>query len=95
MRNNLAKLLAEAKSRGVNEGLTVSSLIILIALDNVIREKEIPVDASFFRDVEKEMARIFAETMDSVPKGEIEEMAERLEFYTDEIRERRRMDETD
>lgn len=95
MRNNLAKLLAEAKSRGVNEGLTVSSLIILIALDNVIREKEIQVDESFFRDVEKEMSRIFAETMASVPKGEIEEMAERLEFYTDEIRERRKMDEAD
>lgn len=93
MKNRMATMLLEAKKNGVNQGLLIMELVTLIALDNVVRMREVSVDDTFFTDMEKEMKEIFDETIASVPSGEAADMAERLEFYVDEIRERRHMDD--
>ena len=93
--NNLAKLLKKAKTSGVEQGLYVMEQTCLIALDNVVRMWDLPVDDSFFKDVEKEMKEVYEDIVNSVPNGDVEEMAEKISFYVDEIRERRKMDEED
>lgn len=92
MRNALANQLREAKRKGVEQGEYLMSCVTLIALENTINKWDIPVADEFFRDVEKEMNDIRREVLESVPNGEIQEMAERLSYYVDEIRERRGMD---
>lgn len=93
MKNKLGPLLTEAKRKGVNEGLFLAAQIALLAMENTISEKEMEVDESFFRDVETEMNRIYEEVLASVPSGEVTEMAEKVDYYVNEIRERRHMDD--
>lgn len=92
MKNRLANQLREAKRKGVEQGMMLISQICLIALENTVNAWDIPVGDKFFRDVEEDMNRIYKEVIASVPSGEVTEMAERLSFYVDEIRERREMD---
>ena len=92
MKNQLAIQLREAKRKGVEQGEYLMSCVTLIALENTINAWGIPVADEFFRDVEKEINDIRREVLESVPNGEIQEMAERLSYYVDEIRERRKMD---
>ena len=93
MKNNLASMLQEAKNKGVRQGLFLMSQICLIALDNQVRMWNIEVDDEFFRDVERDMDSILNETVASVPCGDHKEMAERVDYYVNEIRERRKMDD--
>ena len=92
MKNALANRLLDAKRNGVKQGEYLMSQICLLALENTLTEWDIPVADSFYGAVEKEMQRIYAEVLASVPSGEITEMAERLTYYVDEIRKRRKMD---
>lgn len=92
MKNGVAQLLQNAKRKGVEQGEYLMAQICLIALENQINLWGIPVDDSFFRAVENDIASIRSEVLSSVPSGEIQEMAERLSFYVDDIRKRRQMD---
>lgn len=92
MKNGTAQLLLNAKRKGVEQGEYLMAQICLIALENQINLWGIPVDDSFFRAVENDIASIRSEVLSSVPSGEIQEMAERLSFYVDDIRKRRQMD---
>lgn len=92
MKNSMAIRLKEAKQKGVNEGTFLMAHIALISLENTMNKWDIPVDNQFYRDMEKDMNEVYQEVIASVPNGDVHEMAERLSFYVDEIRERREMD---
>lgn len=90
-KNNVAPLLLNAKRKGVEQGLYLMESICLIAMRNKLDEWNIPVADEFYGEVEQEMADIFKEVTDSVPSGNAEEMAERLEVYVHRIREEKGM----
>ena len=92
MRNSYAQTLLEAKNKGVQQGLYLMSKICLIALENQVNLWDLPVEDQFFKDVESDIQSIFKEVVISVPNGDEREMAERLDYYVNEIRERRGMD---
>lgn len=94
MKNKYALTLKDVKKKGVEEGLFLMAHICLIALENTMNKWDIPVDNQFYKDMESEMDDIYKEVMEAAPNGEIKEMAERLSFYVDEIRERRGMDDS-
>lgn len=95
MKNKIAPMLKDAKRKGVEQGLYLMAQICLIALENQVNLREVSVDDGFFKAVEMDMKHIYEEVIDSVPSGEVEEMAERLSYYVDDIRARRKMDEED
>lgn len=94
MKNNLAKLLNNARQKGVTQGIEFLSGIMLIAMNNIADEylEEKKIDA-FFKETEKELNRVYQEVLTSVPSGEIDEMAEKIVYYVDTIRKKRGMDE--
>lgn len=95
MKNKIAPMLKDAKRKGVEQGLYLMAQICLVALENQVNLREVPVDDGFFKAVEMDMKHIYEEVIDSVPSGEVEEMAERLSYYVDDIRARRKMDEVE
>lgn len=94
MKNNLARLLKEARQKGVAQGIEFLSGIMIIALNNIADEyvAEDQLD-EFFQETEKELNRVYKEVLKAVPEGEISEMAEKVVYYVDEIRRKRHMDD--
>ena len=78
MKNQLAARINAARRVGVNHGIEFMAGLILLALNNVaddyIEEKRLN---AFFKDTEKELNRLYQEVINSVPFGEVTEMAER------------------
>lgn len=95
MKNHLAGHIKDAKRKGVTEGIEFMAGLILLALNN-IADEFIDEDriGSFLIATEKELNRLYQETLNSVPKGEIDEMAEKIVYHVGEIRKKRRMDES-
>ena len=94
MKNKLAVLLNDARRNGVSNGVQFMGGLILIALNNVADEYlEDDKIGQFLKDAEKETNRIYQQVLESVPSGEITEMAERIAYYVEEIRKKRGMDE--
>lgn len=97
MKNSYSKQLQMLKQRyndGVYDGFQLMCLIFLIAEDNVA--KVMFADRTvkkLLKDTETEAQRIYDEVMASVKTGEQKDMAEILEYYSEEIRKRREMDE--
>lgn len=63
--NKLPTLLANAKRKGVEEGLTTMEMVTLIALNNII-EEYLPEDkiTEFLKQTEKEMQEVWQSTLD-------------------------------
>lgn len=93
MRNHLAVQLINARRTGVNHGIEFMAGIVLLALNNVADEymKEEKV-GPFLIDTEKEINRIHQEVLNSVPSGEIDEMAEKIVYHVQKTRKERGMD---
>lgn len=95
MRNKLASRLNDTKRKGVTQGIEFMAGLILLALNN-IADEFIDEDriGPFLIATEEELNRLYQETLNSVPKGEIDEMAEKIVYHVGEIRKRRGMDES-
>lgn len=93
MRNQLATQMRRARRTGVTDGIEFMSGLFIIALNNVADDyvDEEKLD-QFFIEMEKEVNRLYQQTMDSVPSGEITEMAEKIVYHVGEIRKKRGMD---
>lgn len=95
MKNQLATRINGARRKGVTQGIEFMASLILLALNNVsdeyIEEDRI---GQFLIDTEKELNRLYQETLKSVPTGEIDEMAEKIVYHVGDIRKKRRMDES-
>jgi hypothetical protein len=93
MKNHLAVQLTSARRKGVTHGIEFMAGLILLALNNIadeyIEEEKI---AAFLIDTEKELNRLYQETLKSVPSGEIDEMAEKIVYHVQNIRAKRGMD---
>lgn len=93
MRNHLAVQLINARRTGVNHGIEFMAGIVLLALNNVadeyMKEKKV---GPFLIDTEKEINRIHQDVLNSVPSGEIDEMAEKIVYHVQKIRKERGMD---
>ena len=86
-RNNLAILLKEARKNGVKDGIDFALGIAFLALNNICDDYvKLEDRAQFFKDTEAEVNRIYQTTMDSVPNGEIDEMAEKIVYHVERLR---------
>ena len=107
MSSKLPTLLAQAKRKGVEEGLTTMEMVTLIALNNII-EEYLPEDriSDFLKRAEKEMQEVWRGTLDYMAeedknnKSKMRDqnaltVGEYLVGHARRIRERWEMDETD
>ena len=94
MKNKVGYLVKQAKRKGVTDGIDFALGIAFLAMNNII-EDYVAEDkrGQFFRETEKEVNRIYQATMDSVPSGEIDEMAEKIVFHVQRFREKWGMDD--
>lgn len=105
MKNKLPTLLAQAKRKGVEEGLTTMELVTLIALSNII-EDYLPEEriTEFLKRTEKEMQEVWQGTLTYMAEEENNNrskmrdanaltVGEYLVGHSRRIRERWRMDE--
>lgn len=94
MKNKLAVLLKDAKRKGIEQGMDLVLGIVLVSLENVLPDHlEDEEVGKTMREIEADVNRVYKEVLESVPSGEIDEMAERICFYVDRIRAKRGMDE--
>lgn len=92
-KKNLGYYMRESKKQGVSQGMDFMAGILFLALNNLIEDYvEAGKRGEFMRETEKEMNRIYSEVLDSVPNGEIDEMAERIVFYVEQYRKKWEMD---
>ena len=94
MKNKLGYMVREAKKKATTNGIDFALGIAFLALNNIV-EDYVAEDkrGQFFRETEKEVNRIYQATMDSVPSGEIDEMAEKIVFHVQRFREKWGMDD--
>ena len=94
MKNKLGYMVREAKKKATTNGIDFALGIAFLAMNNII-EDYVAEDkrGQFFRDTEKEVNRIYQATMDSVPSGEIDEMAEKIVYHVNRFREKWGMDD--
>ena len=94
MKNKLGYMVREAKKKATTNGIDFALGIAFLAMNNII-EDYVAEDkrGQFFRETEKEVNRIYQATMDSVPSGEIDEMAEKIVFHVQRFREKWGMDD--
>ena len=94
MKNKLGYMVREAKKKATTNGIDFALGIAFLALNNII-EDYVAEDkrGQFFRETEKEVNRIYQATMDSVPSGEIDEMAEKIVYHVNRFREKWGMDD--
>lgn len=94
MKNKVGYLVREAKRKGVTQGIDFALGLTFIALNNIVDEY-IPEDkrGEFFRETEKEVNRIYQTTLDSVPNGDLDEMAEKIVYHVNRFREQWSMDD--
>ena len=94
MKNKLGYMVREAKRKGNSDGITFALGIAFLALNNIVEDYvEENKRGQFFKDTEAEVNRIYQATMDSVPSGEIDEMAEKIVFHVQRFREKWGMDD--
>ena len=94
MKNKLGYMVREAKRKGNSDGITFALGIAFLALNNIVEDYvEENKRGQFFKDTEAEVNRIYQATMDSVPNGEIDEMAEKIVFHVQRFREKWGMDD--
>ena len=94
MKNKLGYLVKEAKRKGVSQGIDFALGLAVLAMNNTVDEY-IAEDkrGQFFRETEKEVNRLYQATMDSVPSGEVDEMAEKIVYHVNRFREKWGMDD--
>ena len=94
MKNKLGYMVREAKKKATTNGIDFALGIAFLALNNII-EDYVAEDkrGQFFKDTEAEVNRIYQATIDSVPSGEIDEMAEKIVFHVQRFREKWGMDD--
>ena len=94
MKNKVGYLVKQAKRKGVTDGIDFALGIAFLALNNIVEDYVVEDKrGQFFRETEKEVNRIYQATMDSVPSGEIDEMAEKIVFHVQRFREKWGMDD--
>ena len=94
MKNKLGYMVREAKKKATTNGIDFALGIAFLALNNIVEDYvEEDKRGQFFRETEKEVNRIYQATMDSVPSGEIDEMAEKIVFHVQRFREKWGMDD--
>ncbi len=88
-KNKMADMLLKVKRKGVTNGIEFALSIAFLALNNIVDDYiDIEKRGQFFKDVEAEVNRLYETTMKSVPSGEIEEVAEKIVFHVDRLREK-------
>ena len=94
MKNKVGYLVKQAKRKGVTDGIGFALGLAFIAMNNVVGDF-IPEDkcGEFFRETEKNVNEIYQTVMDSVPSGEIDEMAEKIVYHVAKFREKWGMDD--
>lgn len=94
MKNKVGYLVKQAKRKGVTDGIDFALGLAFIAMNNVVGDF-IPEDkcGEFFRETEKNVNEIYQTVMDSVPSGEIDEMAEKIVYHVAKFREKWGMDD--
>ena len=94
MKNKVGYLVKQAKRKGVTDGIDFALGLAFIAMNNVVGDF-IPEEkcGEFFRETEKNVNEIYQTVMDSVPSGEIDEMAEKIVFHVQRFREKWGMDD--
>ena len=94
MKNKLGYMVREAKKKATTNGIDFALGIAFLAMNNIIEDYVVEDKrGQFFRETEKEVNRIYQATMDSVPSGEIDEMAEKIVFHVQRFREKWGMDD--
>lgn len=90
MKNNLSKLLKEAKDKGVSYGLLAMNLVAIVADDNILSDYiEEDKMAEAINRLEKERDRIWLELRED---HSAEDATDILVGHAFKIRERRKMD---
>lgn len=94
MKNKLGYMVKEAKRNGVTQGIQFALGLAFIAMNNVV-DDFIPEEkcADFFRETEKNVNELYQTVLDSVPSGEVDEMAEKIVFHVQRFREKWGMDD--
>ena len=94
MKNKLGYMVREAKKKATTNGIDFALGIAFLALNNIVEDYVVEDKrGQFFRETEKEVNRIYQATMDSVPSGEIDEMAEKIVYHVNRFREKWGMDD--
>lgn len=94
MKNKLGYMVKEAKRNGVTQGIQFALGLAFIAMNNVV-DDFIPEEkcGDFFRETEKNVNELYQTVLDSVPSGEVDEMAEKIVFHVQRFREKWGMDD--
>lgn len=94
MKNKLGYLVKEAKRKGVSQGIDFALGLAFIAMNNVV-DDFIPEEkcGEFFRETEKNVNELYQTVLESVPSGEVDEMAEKIVFHVQRFREKWGMDD--
>lgn len=87
-------MVKEAKRNGVTQGIQFALGLAFIAMNNVvddfISEEKC---ADFFKETEKNVNELYQTVLESVPSGEVDEMAEKIVFHVQRFREKWGMDD--
>jgi hypothetical protein len=94
MKNKVGYMLRETRKKAVTDGIQFALGLAFIAMNNVIdaymdEEK----CADFFKETEKNVNEIYQTVLESVPSGEIDEMAEKIVYHVKRFREKWGMDD--
>ena len=94
MKNKLGYMVKEAKRNGVTQGIQFALGLAFIAMNNVV-DDFIPEEkcADFFKETEKNVNELYQTVLDSVPSGEVDEMAEKIVYHVNRFREKWGMDD--
>ena len=94
MKNKLGYMVKEAKRNGVTQGIQFALGLAFIAMNNVV-DDFIPEGkcADFFKETEKNVNELYQTVLESVPSGEVDEMAEKIVFHVNRFREKWGMDD--
>lgn len=94
MKNKLGYMVKEAKRNGVTQGIQFALGLAFIAMNNVV-DDFIPEEkcGEFFRETEKNVNELYQTVLESVPSGEVDEMAEKIVYHVNRFREKWGMDD--
>ena len=94
MKNKLGYMVKEAKRNGVTQGIQFALGLAFIAMNNVV-DDFIPEEkcGEFFRETEKNVNELYQTVLESVPSGEVDEMAEKIVYHVERFREKWGMDD--
>lgn len=87
-------MVKEAKRNGVTQGIQFALGLAFIAMNNVV-DDFIPEEkcADFFKETEKNVNELYQTVLESVPSGEVDEMAEKIVYHVNRFREKWGMDD--